>query len=479
MRRWRFGSGQRIATWPAACGLALLAALPAEAQAPLPEGAEFQVNTFTTSYQMTPSVAVGADGKFVVAWQSNGSSGIDTNMFSVQGQRYASDGSTQGAQFQVNTYTTFNQGGPSVAVDADGDFVVVWTSFGGSGTDSYFSVQGQRYASDGSIQGGQFQVNTYTTSMQTWPSLAAAADGDFVVVWRSKGSFGSDWSSESIQGQRYASDGSARGAEFQVNSYWTSTQGVPTVAADADGDFVVVWSSRGSFGTDDGIYGSYDTSIQGQRYASDGSSRGAQFQVNTYTTNFQYFPSVAADADGDFIVVWQGPGLSTTISSAPDGFSVWGQRYASDGSARGAEFQVNTYTFLDQHEPRVAADSDGDFVVVWQSFNSFGTDTSGMSIQGQRYTSNGSAQGAEFQINTYTPGPQLHPAVASAAGGDFVVAWDSVVSYGTDQSIDSIQAQRYRAPGPPAVPALSPAAGLALGALLMTLGAGFNRRRRT
>ncbi len=55
---------------------------------------DVQVNTFTTSNQRWPSVALGAGGDFVVVWDSDGSAGTDTWYFSIQGQRYASDGST-------------------------------------------------------------------------------------------------------------------------------------------------------------------------------------------------------------------------------------------------------------------------------------------------------------------------------------------------------------------------------------------------
>ena len=45
---------------------------------------------------------------------------------------------------QVNTYTTNDQASPSIAVDDDGDFIVVWRSRGSSGTDSdVFSIQGR------------------------------------------------------------------------------------------------------------------------------------------------------------------------------------------------------------------------------------------------------------------------------------------------------------------------------------------------
>jgi hypothetical protein len=161
-----------------------------------------------------------------------------------------------GPEFQVNSYTTNTQYQGAVAADADGDFVAVWTSGGSTGSDTGSgSIQGQRYNSAGSAVGSQFQVNTYTTSSQALPSVAVDADGDFVVVWSSAGSFGGDTSSSSIQGQRYNSAGSAVGSQFQVNTYTTNAQYTnsgSTVAVDSDGDFVVVWQSAGSFGGDPG-----------------------------------------------------------------------------------------------------------------------------------------------------------------------------------------------------------------------------------
>ena len=79
-------------------------------------------------------------------------------------------------------------------MDQDGDFVVVWSSNGasGAGADDWgYSVQGQRYASSGAVVGAQFQVNTYTTSNQSWPSVAMDQVGDFVVAWQSNGQDGS------------------------------------------------------------------------------------------------------------------------------------------------------------------------------------------------------------------------------------------------------------------------------------------------
>ena len=404
-----------------------------------------------------------------------------------------------GGEFQVNTYTTDAQATPFVAAEPDGDFVVVWRSDGSSGSDaSSFSVQGQRYDSAGSALGSEFQVNTYTTNGQVWPAVAVAGDGDFVVVWASAGSSGSDRSENSIHGRRYTSDGTALGAQFQVNTETLGFQEFPSVAVDADGDFVVVWtdgfdvegqrydSAGNGVGSEfqvstafptfdeapsvaaepDGdfvvVWRSlglpYDYLIEGRRYASDGTPQSAEFQINTYSEPIERSPWVAAEADGDFVVVWD------SLAGLND-YDIKGRRYASDGTAQGPELQVNTYTADFQFGPAVAADADGDFVVVWTSFGSSGSDAN-HSIQGQRYDSAGSRVGSEFQVNTYTTGFQGYPSVAARADGDFVVAWQSGGSYnsaGQDGSFASIQAQRFT------VPESSPALSRTLAAVVLAL----------
>src|SRR6185436_2227731 len=138
----------------------------------------FRVNTYTTSFQDNPSVAADSFGNFVVVWRSNDQDGDSRGVF---GQRYASSGTPLGPEFQVNTFTTAPQEDPSVAADPSGNFVVVWTSPQDGGP--VFGVFGQRYASTGEPLGPEFLVNTVTAGNQDRPSVAADASGNFVAVW--------------------------------------------------------------------------------------------------------------------------------------------------------------------------------------------------------------------------------------------------------------------------------------------------------
>ena len=121
-----------------------------------------------------------------------------------------------------------------------------------------------------------------------------------------------------------AAPGDPIGAEFQVNSYTTGGQNWPAVAADADGDFVVVWQSAGQDGSGSGVYA--------QRYNAAGDAVGGEFRVNTTTVNEQVYPAVAMDADGDFVVSWIG-----VVTGTP---RIFAQRYDAAGVAQGGEFQV-------------------------------------------------------------------------------------------------------------------------------------------
>jgi hypothetical protein len=259
----------------------------------------------------------------------------------------------------VNTFTTGLQFAADVASDGSGNFVVVWSSIDASSR----GVSGQRYSSSGAPLGGEFRVNTYTTNRQHYPSVASDTSGNFVVVWISDTQ---DGSFSGILGQRFASSGAPVGPEFRVNSYTTYYQGFPSVAADAAGSFVVVWQSATQDGQHYGIFG--------QRYAGAGVPAGPEFRVNTYTTSRQYQPSVAADASGNFVVVWSG------VQGAVD--DIFGQRYLGSGAPLGGEFRVNTYLTSQQYRPAVAADSSGDFVVVWSSYTQDGLSGG---IFGQRY----------------------------------------------------------------------------------------------
>ena len=364
-------------------------------------------------------------------------------------QRYASNGEERGTEFQVNTYTPNHQDTPAVCCDDQGNFVVVWESTLQDGENN--GVFGQRFASDGTFRGTEFQINTATNDDEKDPAICCDADGNFVVVWESY----ADGSNYGVFGQRFASNGAFRGTEFQVNTYTPNYQENAKVCCSASGSFVVVWESESQDGDDDSVFG--------RRFASNGAFRGTEFQINTYTIGAQTRPDVCCDIAGDFAVVWQ----SSYQDGADEG--VFGQRFDSDGTPRGVEFQVNTYTPGGQDTPAICCDANGDFVVAWESLDQDG-DVEGVFA---RRFSRGGVASSEFQVNTYTSGDQDSPAVACDSQGNFVIVWD-----GDDRDSDhaGVFGQRFELQALVPTPALS-LAGLVVG-MLALLGAGMASLRR-
>ena len=129
---------------------------------------------------------------------------------------------------------------------------------------------------------------------------------------------------------------------------------------------MVAWQS--AYGQD----GNYE-GVFGQRFNASGAPQASEFQVNSYTTVGQLRPAVASDANGNFVIVWMG------LEQDGSFLGVFGQRFDAAGAPRASEFRVNSYTTGFQGDPVAAADSDGDFVVVWQSAGQDG-DSFGVSV---------------------------------------------------------------------------------------------------
>jgi hypothetical protein len=236
--------------------------------------------------------------------------------------------------------------------------------------------------------------------------------------------------------------------EFQVNIFTAGRQYYPSVAIDNAGNYVVTWMSEGQDGDSYGIYA--------RRHNSSGVPQGSEFQANTSTTGLQANPSVAMDNSGDFVIVWR----------SDQGFDseIFAQKYNSRGIAAGSEFRVNAFTINPQNYPSVAMDSIGDLTITWIGYGNQDGDGSG--IFARRYNSAGIAQvpancgdlvlnpncspvTGQFQVNTGTTSSQLQPAIAMNGAGRSVISW---VSYGQDGNGFGIYAQMYNSSGDHLIP---------------------------
>jgi hypothetical protein len=377
--------------------------------------AEFQVNTHTTGDQKNTDIAADPLGGFVVVWSSYGQDGSSNGVFA---QRFDPNSSPIGEESQINVASSGNQTEPAVAMDAAAGFVVTWQGPGTLEQDRE-DIFARRFDPNREPLGDDFLVNSLTVDRQRYPSVALNNDGTFVIVWESV-NFGAE-GDKAICGQLYDSNGVMSGPQFVVDAE-PSVCRYPDVAADANGNFAVVWLDDAS-----------TNSIMGRSFDPNGLPRAGNFKVNTVAFRSVTRPSIAMDSGGYFVVTWDG---DPDLAKLDD---IHARVYEPNGDALGDQLLVNTTLEGPQGHPQVAMTETAEFVIVWES--RVDPNVNERDIFSQRFNNFGEPLGSEFQVNTYAEDDQRYPAVALADDDSFVTAWQS---YAQDSSRYGIFAETGR-----------------------------------
>ena len=88
-------------------------------------------------------------------------------------------------------------------------------------------------------------------------------------------------------------------------------------------------------------------------------------QLSTPESYFQQRPAVAIDSEGDFVVAWQSYGVGGTASSKA---TILAQHVNSGGTLIGTtQFKPSTQSGDSQTSPKIASSPYGNTIIVWQS----------------------------------------------------------------------------------------------------------------
>jgi hypothetical protein len=186
---------------------------------------------------------------------------------------------------------------------------------------------------------------------------------------------------QEVIARRYDAAGNPVGNPFQVNTLEERFQGFSDIVMDPDGAFLIVWDSFWTCSFDDDSCNapagrpSVEHGINGQFFDTEGQPIGGEFQVTPWTTDYDRQPRVARLTEDQFVVVWNDPVLFPSLPQ-----EVHGRVVSETGVPVGSEFIVNSYSTGRQELADVTRVADGNFVVVWQGPGS--TDTSGVFAQG-------------------------------------------------------------------------------------------------
>jgi hypothetical protein len=361
-----------------------------------------------------PTVTRNAAGRSVVTWQAYDSDGINHTM----AQAFNADGTAAGAPFAVGTRGF----APSVAMDAEGDFVIAWRD-DSTGSSPSVSVTLQRYNPAGDPQGAPITVRTFSAPSLNAPSSFSVGmddDGDFAVAWTEVQDVALPLGTKLLlrEGSNsYIKLYNAKGTVIrpatrvdQVAPRWFfvsyhdnpffNANVIDRLAMNGSGRFVIVfdvWRHAVQQAAAARVFGR-DGTPGGDLLTLDG--RGA-------------FDGAGIDSEGNFAVAWENRSLYVS-------------RYAADGSSLGMTGPIAAADPSGSGERgTMSMAPNGDFTATWGVYS--GSPNASFVKYGQYFHADGTANGASFVIDDGS-GQQNNRDMATGmdGNGNLLAVWSTL-----------------------------------------------------
>jgi hypothetical protein len=365
-----------------AAAFATIAAARAVHAGVAPVGSPIQVQSPTTDYIYSHSVARNPSGSFIAAWATQDNStfahNLNLQVFDSQGAPTIQE---------ISLATQLQDVAPTVAINDSGDFVTAWTDIDQQpAATRHLHVYAQKFSSSGSPVGNLIDVADFgldSLALPSKPSVAMDPAGDFVVAWNG------DADTIGSGGPCYLYPLCRVKDTFQYTTY------------------------ARVFGTDaaprTGTLTAYQSAVQTVYYTT------AFTPIKAYHSRSK--PGVAMDAAGNVVLAFDVPDSTNE--------DIYTTRFSADGTGQ-QQTLVKSFAYrLATTGTSVAMNDADNFVVLWGQKNALQKSTT---LYAQRYAAGGSAQGSAISIAAdklagATTEPVVDQAVAMTAQGDFCVTW--------------------------------------------------------
>jgi hypothetical protein len=368
------------------------------------ESALAQINYYTTNGteypvignlpgdQVFPDVAVSPAGGYVV-WQDNITDGSG---WGISAEQIKGTLSGSGSTFRVNVQGANDQENARVALLKGGGAAFVWQG----GLEGYQHIYARFLSTSNTfLTTTDLLVNQFTNNFQITPAIATLNNSNVVIVWGSYDQAASN-SMQDVYARIFSPSGTPLTSEFLVNQFTSYNQRSPSVAALSSGGFVVAWVSE-----QERVGGS---TVDSSLYSSGGAAGVSQSENN----------------------LTPGSGNAATAPSV----DIYARNYLNSGSPAGNEFLVNTASDVCAN-PSVAAAADGSFMIAWSDL-SLSSPTNLWSVYARSFSLGGTngLNTAAVQLNSNTAYPQYLPRL-SVIGLDYLAVWTSVGQDGSGQGV--------------------------------------------
>ncbi len=400
----------------------------------VPLGPSFIVNTSSNcSY---PAIRMTNEGRFVVTWFKN-------DEYRIYGQIYNREGNPIGTNFLVSD-STLNYGTiPDVAVKNNGEFIIAWT---------YNSdIWAQRFDSLGDRIGENFKlINDTTNISENYPKLKFDYQNRLFVSWNAFVQGQSDVNCQIfdstltpitsiIKLDDVALDSSQRQSIAIRDSIWyvVFQNGISTIHlqrvknnGELIGNNIRISEQIGRSNTLPKIDATMNyfiitwswrivgimCHIMCQKVSFDGNLIGTNYAISDDKGGEpQFLPSVAADSSGNFFIVWEDSRRYPEYYFVPNQY---GRRYDASGNPLCSEFKNNTYANASYSAIGINSNI---YLTAWACTEI----DSNHQIYAQRFDYNGNSIGSNLQVSMSQGNYNLSfPKITTLSNGHFVIIWN-------------------------------------------------------
>lgn len=366
--------------------------------------------------QINSRAAALSDGSFVTVWEDDSSSAdgkqynSSANAYDIYARILSPEGCNISGKNEIVVNagkTSGHQSEPDVAMDKNGNFVVVWTDDNDNNGSTQVYMRG--FNADGTERFGIKTVNSVSTRNQYQPRIAMAPDGQFAVSWTDTQS---SKSTPQIMVRGFKADGTQAFADRPLTDKVAGTQVKSDIFMDSSHNIVVVWQ--------DDSDGNGSTQAKMRMLNADGSSKTDAKNVNADSAGNQNEPAISGKTDGSlFIVTW-----TNIASSSASTYTIMGATFDASGKKVKSDFPLSTSAAKNKTSDVCMNDS-GNAAVVWYNpkLNNvmrrhlIGNDLSGSSDVRVNSPSNESTTTNKFGYG----GRAYQPAIACIPGSSFDV----------------------------------------------------------
>lgn len=252
------------------------------------------VNVTGNGQVLNPDVAMDDYGNFVITWADDDDG---NGLFQVKAIGFRSNLSSWFTAKTINTNSSGQQQKPKIAMAGNGDHVITWQD----DKDGTWDVNVRGFNADGTEKFPQMPAQDDPTGEQRAPDIAMNDDGQFVIVWEDDTDLNNAYQ---VRAHAFQANGANLFGDITVNKDAAGNQLSPSVDMDSNGHWYCVWEDSGQGGRGFQMM-SNAFRMNGTRLnTSDVRANPVTNVTHVFNTPARKQPVISAHRSGRYIVAW-------------------------------------------------------------------------------------------------------------------------------------------------------------------------------